>query len=235
MFSCSPDYVERLKEAGSIITHRKSDPNTENSLRGKENRGVEGARILLERQLEGVEKAAKAGMLVKVNSVMVPGINADHLPEVAKKMKDLGAYIVNILPLIPVPGTHFESRRAPTSKERKELQDMCEVDIRQMRHCRQCRADAIGLLDKDRSAEFAHFTCGGERARKGEPVGLEMEGQTIYRIAVATKEGRVVDLHFGHAEEFWTFTVEGRSITPGQKISVVEQQEIPLFGRPRTK
>ncbi len=107
---------------------------------------------------------------------------------------------------------------------------MCEVDIRQMRHCRQCRADAIGLLDKDRSAEFAHFTCGGERARKGEPVGLEMEGQTIYRIAVATKEGRVVDLHFGHAEEFWTFTVEGRSITPGQKISVVEQQEIPLFG-----
>ena len=51
-----------------------------------------------------------------MNSVMVPGVNADHLPAVAKKAKELGAYIVNMIPLIPVPGTKFEGMRAPTVK-----------------------------------------------------------------------------------------------------------------------
>jgi nitrogen fixation protein NifB len=168
-------------------------------------------------------------MLVKVNVVMAPGINADHIPAVAKKAKELGAYIVNILPLIPVPGTKFEGLRAPTAKERKALQDMCEVDIRQMRHCRQCRADAIGLLGEDRSAEFSHFTCAAKA--KGETgMATEMEGDTRYRIAVASTDGREVDEHFGHAESFRTFLIDGENITEGMPIDVSEQGDVPLFG-----
>ena len=34
------------------------------------------------------------------------------------------------------------------------MRDLCELDVRQMRHCKQCRADAIGLLCEDRSHEF---------------------------------------------------------------------------------
>ena len=149
--------------------------------------------------------AAGAGMLVKVNCVMIPGINAGHIPEVAKEAKDMGAYIVNILPLIPVPGTKFENMRAPTGRERKELQDLCEVDVKQMRHCRQCRADAIGLLGEDRSAEFAHLTCGEHKKDQTGPIMLEMEGRKKYRIAVATTNGVEVNAHFGHAEEFSVF------------------------------
>lgn len=196
---------------------------------GKNYRGVEGAAILLRNQQEGIKRAADAGMLVKVNSVLIPGINADHLPAVAKRAKELGAYIVNILPLIPVPGTKFENLPAPTAKQRKELQDLCEFDIRQMRHCRQCRADAIGLLGEDRSAEFAHFTCQAGKADK-ETIGLELEGAIRYRIAVATSDGKSVDQHFGHAEVFRTYIVEAGKILEGESIDVREQQEIPLFG-----
>lgn len=233
-----PNSVERLKDLGVrflTVTMNAVDPRIGAKMydfviwNGEVLRGEKAAERLIRNQLEGIEKAVAAGMLVKVNVVMAPGINADHIPEVAKKAKEIGAYIVNILPLIPVPGTKFEGLRAPTAAERKALQDMCEVDIKQMRHCRQCRADAIGLLGEDRSAEFAHFTCQAGKADK-DTIGLELEGATRYRIAVATSDGKSVDQHFGHAEVFRTYIVEAGKILEGESIDVREQQEIPLFG-----
>ena len=34
------------------------------------------------------------------------------------------------------------------------MQDACAGDMNMMRHCRQCRADAVGLLGEDRGDEF---------------------------------------------------------------------------------
>jgi len=78
---------------------------------------------------------------------MIPTINTNHIIDIAKKIKELGVYTMNIMPLIPQ--YKFSHIRAPTPFERKILQDDCSKFIRQMRHCRQCRADAIGLLGKD--------------------------------------------------------------------------------------
>jgi nitrogen fixation protein NifB len=62
------------------------------------------------------------------------------------------------MPLISAPehGTVFglNGQRGPTAQELKALQDSCEGEMNMMRHCRQCRADAVGLLGEDRSAEF---------------------------------------------------------------------------------
>lgn len=234
-----PKSVERLKALNVkfvTVTMNAIDPEVGAKVydfvryEGRSLRGIEAATILLRNQQEGIRKAAEAGMLVKVNAVLIPGVNADHLPAVAKKAKELGAYIINILPLIPVPGTKFENLSAPTAKMRRELQDLCEVDIKQMRHCRQCRADAIGLLGEDRSAEFAHVTCQARDPETKEPVALELEGATRYRIAVATSDGTTVDQHFGHAEVFRVYEVEAGRITETTSIDVREEQEIPLFG-----
>lgn len=234
-----PQNVDRLKALGVrfvTVTMNAVDPKVGARIYefvhygGRTLRGEEAAEALITNQMKGIKMAAEAGMLVKVNSVMMPGINTDHLPEVAKKAKELGAYIVNILPLIPVPGTRFENVRAPTSKERKELQDMCEVDIRQMRHCRQCRADAIGLLGEDRSAEFAHYTCAARAKGENIEAPMELEGDTKYRIAVATSDGRNVDTHFGQASVFRTYTIEGAAISQGEEIHITEELEKPLFG-----
>jgi nitrogen fixation protein NifB len=116
---------------------------------GKVYRGVEGAEIQIKNQLEGVEAAVKAGLVVKVNTVLIPGINDKHVIEIAKKLYELGVYIMNIMPLINQGA--FANLEPPTAEERKAVQQACEPYVLQMRHCRQCRADAYGLLSQDMS------------------------------------------------------------------------------------
>ena len=162
-------------------------------------KGVEAARLLIDRQLQGVRECVDLGMVVKINVVMVPGINDSHIPELVKAVKALGVYIVNILPLIPVDGTRFSGMRAPTPQERKELMDLCGLDIRMMRHCRQCRADAIGKLGEDRSQEFRGCGC-GPGDEDVEEIVRGIRDDT--RFAVATSDGKSVDGGFGNAPEF---------------------------------
>ena len=101
---------------------------------------------------------AERDILVKVNSVMIPGVNDEHLAEVSKVVKQKGAFLHNVMPLIAEAehGTFFGvmGQRGPTPAELQNLQDKCSGDMNMMRHCRQCRADAVGLLGEDRGAEF---------------------------------------------------------------------------------
>ena len=53
-------------------------------------RGVEAARILIEQQQKGLEMLTARGILVKVNSVLIPGVNDQHLKEVSKVVKAKG-------------------------------------------------------------------------------------------------------------------------------------------------
>ncbi|MCL2295929.1 MAG: nitrogenase cofactor biosynthesis protein NifB [Methanomassiliicoccaceae archaeon] len=209
-----PDNAQRLYDLGVrflTVTMNASDPSVGERIyskvqwKGKTFSGKEGAEMLLLNQLAGIEKCVELGMMVKINIVMVPGINDWHIPELVSKVKTLGVYIVNILPLIPVEGTEFSGRRAPTPEERKKLMDVCELDVRMMRHCRQCRADAIGLLGEDRSSEFMRMGscqagCGPSSDRSG-PSLVKVEGKCT-RIAVATSDGKIVDSGFGNAPRF---------------------------------
>ncbi len=163
-------------------------------------KGKEAAEVLIACQTEGIERCSALGMLVKVNIVMIPGINDGHISDLVRYVKDRGAYIVNILPLIPVDGTPFAGRRAPTPKERREMMDRCSLDVRMMRHCRQCRADAIGLLDQDRSQEFVHFNDCGSGCGPSEPISIGIRDPSLY--AVATTDGITVDSGFGNASVF---------------------------------
>ena len=98
------------------------------------------------------------GVLVKVNSVLIPGVNDEHLKEVSRVVKAKGAFLHNVMPLIAEPGhgTFYGvmGQRGPTHAELQSLQDECAGDMNMMRHCRQCRADAVGMLGEDRGAEF---------------------------------------------------------------------------------
>ena len=125
---------------------------------GERIRGREAARILIERQQLGLEMLVARGILVKVNSVLIPGVNDEHLQEVSRVVKAKGAFLHNVMPLIAEAehGTFYGimGQRSPGAEELKSLQDACAGDMNMMRHCRQCRADAVGLLGEDRGAEF---------------------------------------------------------------------------------
>lgn len=172
--------------------------------RGHRYNNVEGAQVLLENQLRGIQYLTGKGTVVKVNTVMIKGVNDAHIPEIVKKARDLGAFITNIMPLIPAPGSVFADYPQTGMKELGVMRDLCQVYLPQMRHCRQCRADAIGMLDEDRSREF-------------RPAEVEKRCLTI---AVASKYGRLVDLHFGHASEFVIYRGNGDSFKMVEKRQV---------------
>jgi nitrogen fixation protein NifB len=119
------------------------------SYHGKVYRGVEAAEIMVKNQLEGIKAAVDAGLVVKVNTVLIPGINDRHVVEVAKKVHELGVFIMNVMPLICQ--AKFADMEPPSPAYRQEVQDSCEPYVQQMRHCRQCRSDAFGLIGKDLS------------------------------------------------------------------------------------
>ena len=235
-----PDHVEAIKRFNVdhvTITINMVDPDIGSQIypwifyKHKRYTGREAAQILTERQMLGLEMLTAAGILCKVNSVMIPGVNDQHLVEVNRAVKSRGAFLHNIMPLISAPehGTAFglNGQRGPSAQELKALQDSCEGEMNMMRHCRQCRADAVGLLGEDRSAEFTtdkimemEVTYDGslrkayqdqveiERqakaaAKQGEMIGLAGELSDIkIMAAVATKGSGRINEHFGHAKEF---------------------------------
>lgn len=207
-----PDCAQRLYDLGVrfvTVTMNASEPGVGSRIYGsvvfdgERLSGEEGALTLLYRQKEGIRMCAELGMAVKVNIVMIPGINDEDIPILVKKVKALGAYIVNILPLIPVEGTAFSDMRAPTPAERKAMMDRCELDAKMMRHCRQCRADAIGLLGEDRSQEFVHL--GGCGSGCG-PVPTVSIGGDRTTVAVSVDDsGRICG--FGSAASFLIYSI----------------------------
>ncbi len=110
---------------------------------GKTYRGQDGADLLLRRQEEGVRAALRAGLSVKVNSVLVPGVNDDHLATLAMRLARLGVGLMNIMPLIPAG--KMQDRRSPTCNELTSARDTCDVFVPQFRRCEQCRADTVCL------------------------------------------------------------------------------------------
>jgi len=105
--------------------------------------GVKGAQILIDAQKRGIKKMSGLGTLVKINTVLVPDINAFHIKETAAAVKSWGASILNIIPLIP----QFEMAdlQAPACAELGKARAEAEEYLPVFRHCRQCRADAAGI------------------------------------------------------------------------------------------
>ncbi len=199
--------------------------------------GRAAAEILLARQKEGIAALVAAGVLVKINSVLIPGVNDDHLVEVNAEVQRWGVFLHNVMPLIsdPAHGTHYglSGQRGPTPGELKGLQDRLGGGAKLMKHCRQCRADAVGLLGEDRNADFA------EDRAKAEPPAVDPVKRQVYRrlvareradrqaasaeaaahlaaaagdesllVAVCTRGSGRVNQHFGQASEFQIYEVD---------------------------
>jgi nitrogen fixation protein NifB len=96
-------------------------------------------------------RAVEAGLIVKVNSVLIPGVNDLELPAVALLAAEAGARLGNILPLIPQ--AKFRGVAPPSPREIHAMREQCGVYLDQMSHCKQCRADACGLIGEDRDME----------------------------------------------------------------------------------
>lgn len=184
--------------------------------------GEEGAEILLNNQITGLKYLCSKGIVCKVNIVMLKGINDQHISEVVRKVKACGAYMTNIMQMIPVKGSVFEKLPLVTKMEIDQKRKECEAYIKQMYHCRQCRADAIGTLAQDCSIDFRGITCRGECQSAYMKV-KEKEIETsskVYKFAISSRSGINVDQHFGHAAEFYIYTYNNGKIRFLEKRNV---------------
>jgi nitrogen fixation protein NifB len=105
--------------------------------------GIEGATILIEAQKRGIQKAAGLGILVKINIVLIPSINGDHIGDIARTVAECRAEIINIIPLIPQH--EFAGLPIPDCMELARAREAAERYLPVFRHCQHCRADAVGV------------------------------------------------------------------------------------------
>jgi len=156
-------------------------------------RGKKAAELLLSRQLEAISLLKEKNLVVKVNTIVIPGINDTHIMDVAKKIKSMGVDIMNCMAMFPNKETPFENISEPSKEMMLGIRDEAEKIIPQMKHCKRCRADAVGLLDNDKSSEMHGCLTRCSKIKANTP-------NIRPYVAVATREGMLVNLHLGEAE-----------------------------------
>jgi nitrogen fixation protein NifB len=147
-----PDFAAEIIEIGIdslTVTVNAVDPEIQAlicegiTFHGRQYEGKEAAEILIKNQLAGIRRVAAENITVKVNTVLIPEINARHVPAIARTVSEAGAMMYNIIPLIPRHKLSWCS--APDcgliSKTRAEAEQYITV----FRHCKRCRADAAGI------------------------------------------------------------------------------------------
>jgi len=185
-------------------------------------RAEAGAEILLARQLEAIKGLKDRGIIVKVNSIIIPGINEGHIEEVAKKMAELGVDLFNCMPYYPNAGSEFEYMQEPSAETVAAIRKAAGRHIKQMRHCTRCRADAVGMLGEAPSEDLMTMLQNCQHLEVLEP-----KAQTVSRrpyVAVASLEGVLVNQHLGAADQLLIYgEKEGR-------IGMIETRPTPEPG-----
>lgn len=157
--------------------------------------------LMIEHQLRALRWIKRAGMIAKVNAIIVPGVNDTHIPEVARTVAAEGADLMNCIPLLPTADTAFADLAEPDARMRFRVRTQCGEFVNQMTHCARCRADAIGRLSEPMTEEIQALIQSCSR------LPLNPQEKRPY-VAVATREGMLVNQHLGEAREFTLFAVD---------------------------
>lgn len=185
-------------------------------------RGVEGAALLQSRQIEALVRLKQRGVVVKINSIIIPGVNDEHMREIASKVGGLGADLMNCMAMVPVKGAVFEEVPPPDNLMTARVRLQSGQYLKQMTHCQRCRADAVGYLGEEMTSEqhdaLKHFA-----GLSNNPLENELRPY----VAVATLEGALVNQHLGEADRLAIY--EQDQAAPGM-YRLVEVRPTPAEG-----
>ncbi len=180
-------------------------------------RGLEAGKIIVEQQMKGLAALVEHGITVKINSIIIPGVNEGELAEVAEKVASMGAHTMNCIPLIPTAETAFEDTPKPTHTLIKEVNTAIAEYIKPMTHCARCRADAAGLIGKDNKDAYNLISQCAAAPVAESPIKKP-------HVAVASYEGLMINKHLGEAKEFLIYT----DTEDGYKL--IEKRQAPQSG-----
>jgi len=185
-------------------------------------RAEEGARVLLGRQLKAIKGLKARGIMVKINSIILPGINDHHIEAVAEAMGALGVDLFNCMPYYPNTGSDFEHLEEPTAERVDAIRTAAGRHVKQMRHCTRCRSDAVGMLGEMPSQRLMATlkNCQHLDVLEHQPVAVSHKPY----VAVASLEGVLVNQHLGEAYQVLIYgETEGR-------IGFIEARQAPEPG-----
>jgi nitrogen fixation protein NifB len=218
------DYVDELadlKVSHVTVTVNALDPVVAQKiyawarLKSKVYRGLDAAFVILEKQQEGIRRLKAKGITVKINTVIVPGINEHQIAAIAKAMKEMKADIFNAIPMYHVAGTPFADIGPLASSTIAELRQAAGAYLPLMNHCSRCRADAAGLIGEKQNSDIQDLL------RKAT---LPRPGKSRSYVAVASMEGIFVNQHLGESAGLWIFGLEKG------KATLVERRGTPPSG-----
>jgi nitrogen fixation protein NifB len=178
-------------------------------------RGEEAAGVILESQIESIRKLKEKKITVKVNTVVIPGINDHQAGAVARRVSGLGADIMNCIPLYHVAGTPFEALTPPSPERMKAVREDAGATMPQMGHCARCRADAAGLIGEPHKEEIVRLL---------EKASLSQSSEEKLYVAVASMEGFFVNQHLGEAAALWIYGIKDG------KADLIERRPTPAAG-----
>jgi Predicted Fe-S oxidoreductases len=180
-------------------------------------RGRKAAEVLLERQLEAVRFLKQDGITVKINTLIIPGINDQHIPTVALKMAELGADIMNCIPLLPTQDTAFQDINEPSPAMVHQIRSQISGILPQMEHCTRCRADAVGLL-----GEMMNNLCQQDLHDSSRMIVAPGEDRPY--VAIASMEGALINQHLGEASRLLIYE------KTANEFRLIETRETPEPG-----
>jgi len=190
---------------------------------------ADGARVLLEKQLDAVRRLKENGLTVKVNSIVIPGINDHHVPEVAKRMGEMGVDILNAVAYYPNEGAAFSDIPEPPKAMIAKIRKAAAEHIPQMHHCTRCRADAVGMLGEKMNEKLmtALKRCETMETPPEKLIPITAAAPATAdrpNVAVASMEGVLVNQHLGEACRLFIYGKENGG------ISLLETRETPEPG-----
>lgn len=230
------DELKRLNVSHVTVTVNAVDPDISADIYswmriGKRVvRGREGAELLLENQMKSIQALKRRGIIVKVNSIILPGINEDHIEAVSRQVGEMGVDLFNAMPYYPSPGSDLEHLSEPDKSTVEQIRKKAAVHVKQMRHCSRCRADAVGMLGESMDGQLAASLEDCARLEVLPSTLETFSGKKPAKpsrdyVAVASMEGVLVNQHLGEADQLLIY---------GQKkdgtISLVETRRTPKRG-----
>ncbi|WP_035241147.1 radical SAM protein [Desulfobacter vibrioformis] len=221
-------YIDELAEMGVnhvTITLNAIDPEIGSQLysfvrHGKRTLAPKpGFEVLLEKQLEAIAHLKERNITTKINTIIIPGVNENHIEAVAEKMAELKVDILNCIPLYPNKGANFAHLEEPSKSVVDNIQKKAAKHIPQMYHCKRCRADAAGILGESNSREII------EKLQECAQMPEIYDDERPY-LAVASLDGRLVNQKLGKAEKLLIY---GHNKDNGE-IYFVEARKTPSPG-----
>ena len=148
--------------------------------------------MLWDRQAEAIRALKQRGITVKINTIIIPGVNEEHVPEVARRVAELGADIANCVPLYPVAGTALGTVEPPSPGAGRGHPGGSRPLAAHHGALHAVPGRRRGAFGRSHAAAQSSWPC----SRRG-PAAPDDNRPCV---AVATMEGMLVNQHLGEAQ-----------------------------------